>query len=179
MGAERNGLFTVCRDRPLEPAFISGGFDNWKKAKQKFCGHQSSVQHRFAVYQLVSLKAPSIGSQLDNGNKKQQQAARKSVIKIFTSVRYLLRQGLALRGHTENEGNFLQLFKLLADDDSDLRLYMKRKTSFVSPQAQNEIAEMYCHTIMRKLASDIQRHQIFAVVVDGTQDITGAEQESI
>ena len=56
---------------------------------------------------------------------------------------------------------------------------MKRKTSFVSPQAQNEIVEMYCHTILRKLASDIQRHQIFAVVVDGTQDITGAEQESI
>ena len=72
-----------------------------------------------------------------------------------------------------------KILKLLADDDSDLRLYMKGKTSFVSPQAQNEIAEMYCHTILRKLASDIQRHQIFAVVVDGTQDITGAEQESI
>ena len=91
-------------------------------------------------------------------------------------MRYLLRQGLALRGQTENEGNFLQLLKLLADDDSDLRLYMKRKTSFVSPQAQNEIEEMYCHTILKKLASNIQ---IFNAVVGGIHGITSAEQESI
>ena len=39
--------------------------------------------------------------------------------------------------------------------------------------------ELYCHAILRKLAKNIQNHKVFAVLVDGTQDNTGTEQESI
>ena len=42
------------------------------KAKQKFCGHQSSGQDRFAVSQLASLKAPSSGCQLGHGKSTYQ-----------------------------------------------------------------------------------------------------------
>ena len=99
----------------------------------------------------------------------------------LSSIYFLLRSILtssrpsALWSHRKRRKLFATV-KLLADDDSDLRLYMKRKTSFVSPQAQNEIEEMYCHTILKKLASNIQ---IFAVVVGGIHGITSAEQEPI
>ena len=43
--AERAELFSVAGDRSLETTFISKGFNNWKKATQKFVEHQSSSQH--------------------------------------------------------------------------------------------------------------------------------------
>ena len=38
---------------------------------------------------------------------------------------------------------------------------------------------MYSYCILRKLASDINESGVFAIMVDGTKDITGKEQESI
>ena len=35
------------------------------------------------------------------------------------------------------------------------------------------------HDILRKSASDIEEDGVFSVIVDGTQDINGTEQESI
>ena len=35
-----------------EPTFITTGFKNWKKAREKFAEHQRSASHRFAAEQL-------------------------------------------------------------------------------------------------------------------------------
>lgn len=50
---------------------------------------------------------------------------------------------------------------------------------FSSPQEQNEIMEMFCNDILWNLANDIRIQHFFAIIVDGTQDITDAEQEPI
>jgi len=36
------------------------------------------------------------------------------------ALRYLLRQGMAIRGHTEIEGNLHQLLKVWANDNGDI-----------------------------------------------------------
>ena len=43
--------------------------------------------------------------------KLQQDQNRKSLIKIMSSITYLARQGIALRGHDEEDLNFIQLLK--------------------------------------------------------------------
>ena len=177
--AERAELFSVAGDRSLETTFISKGFNNWKKATQKFVEHQSSSQHRFALSQLAATKSLAVNTQLDDQHRRQQQAAGKSLIKVVRVVRYLLRQGLVFRGHNEDEGNFMQLLNLMAEDDKAMQLYMCKKTKYVSAQAQNELIEMFGEVIVRKQASDIHKKNIFAILVDGTQDIAGEEQESI
>ena len=48
-----------------EPAFISVGFDNWKKARERFEAHQNSETHHFAVLQLQTTKRPTVEAQLD------------------------------------------------------------------------------------------------------------------
>ena len=48
--ADNLGLLTFCQNK--EPAFITDGFDNWKKGKEKLKKHESTDTHRFAVYQM-------------------------------------------------------------------------------------------------------------------------------
>ena len=50
----------------------------------------------------------------------------------------------------------------------------------MAPESQNEMIKMYSHTVLRKLTQDIKHFsQQYSIVVDGTQDCTGSEQESI
>ena len=58
----------------------------------------------------------SVSTQLSNQLASEQKCARVCLEAIFSSIRYLARQGLALRGHESNEGNFKQLLSLRALD---------------------------------------------------------------
>ncbi|XP_041463845.1 uncharacterized protein LOC121414858 [Lytechinus variegatus] len=111
--------------------------------------------------------------------RKQQEESSKALLKVFQCLRYLLRQGLPFRGHTPEEGNFVQLLKLFRESDAGLDDYLKRAINFTSPQSQEEMIQMFCHQIVRTLAEGIAKNGTFGVMVDGTQDISGAEQESI
>ena len=163
-----------CKD----PAFITQGFNNWKKAIEKFKLHQSSHGHVFSVNQLAAMKRPSVIVQLHPEKQKEQAIARNCLIKLFTSVRYLLRQGSAFRGHKESDGNYSQLLKLRMEDVLDLEMYLRNTTNFTSPSAQIEMAEMFSHQILRTIISEIQQNKFYAVTADGTQDVAGQEQES-
>ena len=68
---------------------------------------------------------------------------------------------------------------LLAEGDRDLTVFLQRSTNFTSATSQNDMIKMYSYCILRKLASDINESGMFAIMVDGTKDITGKEQESI
>ena len=94
-------------------------------------------------------------------------------------MKYLLRQGLPFRGHDDKSGNFYQLLMLLAEDNGDRRVFLQRSTNFTSATSQNVMIKMYSYCILQKLASDINESGMFAIMVDGTKDITGKEQESI
>ena len=98
------------------PAFIENGFRNWKKAKEKFRKHEMCETHRRAVLQLQQSYGPLVQQQLLQFNQKSQKEAQKALLLIISSVRFLARQGLAFRGHKENEGNFWQLLKLRANE---------------------------------------------------------------
>ena len=90
-------------------AFISSGFDNWKIASECFIQHEKSNVLREAVVKRSYLTQPSVAPQLSNQVMQQQKLNREMLIKQLSSLRYLLRQGLALRGHEEQQGNLMQL----------------------------------------------------------------------
>ena len=90
-----------------------------------------------------------------------------------------MRQGLPFRGHDDKSGNFYQLLMLLAEDDLDLRVFLQRSTNFTLATSQNDMIKMCSYCSLQKLASDINESGMFAIMVDGTKDITGKEQESV
>lgn len=91
-----------------EDAFISKGFCNWKKAIDKFTVHQNSSFHRQATYKFTHLtKRVDVTSQIVSQHKQEQAISRLAFLKVVRSIKFLLRQGLASRGHREEEGNLM------------------------------------------------------------------------
>ena len=162
-----------------DPAFLSKGFRNWKKVTKTFEDHQVSDTHRTAAVKRHASRAPSVCVVIDEGLRKRQEAARHCLLRIFSCVKYLLRQCLPFRGHHDKSGNSYQLLMLLAEDDLDLRVFLQRSTNFTSATSQHDMIKMYSYCILRKLASDKNESGMFAIMVDGSKDITGKEQESI
>ena len=71
---------------------------------------QKSDGAREAVLKRSYRKQPSVAVQLHNQGMQDQKLNREMLIKQLSSLRYLLRQGLALRGHDEKQGNLCSYF---------------------------------------------------------------------
>ena len=56
---------------------------------------------------------------------------RHCFLKVLGSLRFLARQGCALRGNEEGEGNLMQLMKLIGESDSKVILINFFITSFL------------------------------------------------
>ena len=108
-------------------AFSHSGFDNWKKASERFAKHESSQAHYMKVSSEVN-----VSYMLDSAHKQLQKTRHRMLLKQLSSLKYLLRQGLAIRGHTEVESNLIQLMKLRADDDGDLNMWLS-DGNYLSP----------------------------------------------
>jgi len=115
------------------------GFDNWKKGLEKFKSHEYTKSHREAMEKYHASKEPQVNSQLDLQWKRSQSERRIAFIKILSSIRYLLRQGQAIRGHDDEEGNFMQLLKLRSDDVKELHDFLQvENRRYTSIEIQNE-----------------------------------------
>ena len=65
-----------------------------------------------------------------------QSGNRTSLLKIFSCLRYLARQGLPFRGHgNEKDANFKQRIRYCAEDDPAFAKWLKEKNlSYTSPE---------------------------------------------
>ena len=75
-------------------------FSNWKDATEAFRKHAQSNTHAEAVEAVVTLSKTTadVGESLSAIHKQEKEQARDMLYKIISSIRYLARQGLALRG---------------------------------------------------------------------------------
>ena len=58
----------------------------------------------------------NVALMLSEAHKKEQDMRVQMLLKQLSSLKYLLRQGLAIRGHDDREGNMLQPLKLREED---------------------------------------------------------------
>ena len=158
-------------------AFVTSGFDNWKKAKERFREHEQSQVHCEACMKLECLQQ-SVVAQLSSQLLDDQKQRREMLLKELSSVRYLARQGLALRGHKEEDSNLLQLLKCRADDVQGLNSWMG-DGRYLSHDIVNELLEIMSHQVLRGLLCEIREAEWFALIADETRDISGIEQLAI
>ena len=84
----------------------------------------------------------------------------------LSSLRFLLRQGLAIRGHEELEGNLLQLLLLQAERCSDLRNYVNDK-HYLSHGIVNKMATLMSNAVVCEILSEIREMAIiFSLIAD-------------
>ena len=98
-------------------------------------------------------------SQLSNQAKQEQKLNRNMLLKQLSSLRYLLRQGLAIRGHVEIEGNLMQLLRLHCEDIPRLKQWLQAK-KYLSHDIVNEQISLMANHILRKLLQEIREATI-------------------
>ena len=86
-------------------AFTEDGFNNWKKATERITSHESSISQREVKVKWSSLSKPSIAEHLNSQRRNLQSTRREAFLLQLSGLKYLLRQGLALCGYNEVEGN--------------------------------------------------------------------------
>ena len=122
------------------------------------------------------LKGTSIRVQLDQQVSLEQKKNLNCLEIIFSSIEYLARQCLPLRGHEERRGNFYQLVKLRANDCVDLKMWMERKRAYLSYEIQNEILRIMSHQILRSILKDVSSSLWYSVMADEATDASLIEQ---
>jgi hypothetical protein len=119
-----------------------------------------------------------IDEQLNTQKAKQQANNRHCLLKIFSSLIFIGQQGLAIRGHSENYGNLIQVLHLMAEDDNVLKDWMVRTRNWTSHDILNKMLEIMAHDVLRQLAGKA-RKTYFALIVDETTDMATKEQVSV
>lgn len=172
------GLLTFSTKR--DSAFTSAGFSNWKHATETFQSHEQSLTHKEAVNKInAANKGINVKSQIIDAHSQQMLLARTALLKIVTSMQYLTRQGLAIRGHVEDEGNFHRLLKLRCEDSAELKAWLTRSSyTWTSPAIQNDIIKYMALAVLRQLGQKLRNDKFYSVMVDETTDISVTEQVS-
>lgn len=114
-----------CRAFPSNKSditFISEGFRQWSKACFKsFPKHEQSVSHKESSTKIAGYnEAKQSGSIINKVNTQynQEVAENREYLKcVLETLLFCARQGIAIRGHRENEesqnkGNFQELLNL-------------------------------------------------------------------
>ena len=110
--------------KKYDSAFILHGFQNWKKGRERLECHEKSGCHREAVLKLKGMQGQSPIALLSSEARRTQANHRRMLLKQLSSLKFLLRQGLSIRGHKESEGNLIQLFELQSNDCPELKQWL-------------------------------------------------------
>ena len=105
---------------------MDDGFNNLKKALERFREHENSVMHKEAVLNVAAIKSTGIGAQLCEQLERDQKHHQSMLMKLISCIKYLARQGLPFRGHIEDaEGNSYQLLLLEARDNTEMKAWFQ------------------------------------------------------
>lgn len=172
---------TGANDDKSYNAFVKDGFNNWKKALEKFQSHEKNEFHRKASSSIMLVKTTQVSKLISDQALQSRKDARTCLTNIFESLRFLATQGIAIRGHTEIYSNFIQLLLLRATDRPLLKSWVERTTyRWVSHDIINEILSVMSLAIQRKLLSKIRVDASFyAFMADETTDVSRKEQMSV
>ena len=120
---------------------------------------------------------PDVGELLSKAHIKEKETARDMLRIILFTVRYLARQGLALRGDNDAESNLIQLLHLRAEDSPQLISWLTRsQKKYTSHVNQNEMLEIMGLSVLRKILHCIHGSPFLTIMVDETTDISNKEQ---
>jgi hypothetical protein len=89
---------------------------------------------------VLSHQVQDVGELLNATHQKEKKTNRAMFMKVLRCIRFLARQGIALRGDgSEPDGNFMQLLQLMCVDSHELRMWLNKKTNkYTSHDIHNE-----------------------------------------
>ena len=163
---------SACSDE----SFVVKGFTNWKDATRALIKHESSNFHKSAAAALAS--RVDVSDMLSKQAAAEKQKNRQYLLKVLSSIRFLARQGLPLRGEgNDTDSNLHQLLVLRGEDHPSIHEFLGRQQlKYTSHDVQNELLSIMAQQILRRIAEQIQSAIFFTIMVDETTDCSNREQ---
>lgn len=162
---------------------------NFHKAKAR---HEKCHSHLSAITKLKTFGRTRIDFQLSEQRRidvlkhNAEVNSNRELMKRLIDVCCLLaKQELPFRGHNEredsvNQGNYIELIKLLSKYDSKLNFHLHSTGVFkgTSNRIQNDIIDCVSDVILDKIKSEINHAFFTAIMLDETTDIAKLSQLS-
>ncbi|CAL8116952.1 unnamed protein product [Prunus armeniaca] len=181
-------LFKTNFEQVGSEAFTGDGFKNWKKGRERFKMHVGPVgsvhnKAREAATNLMN-QATHIETAVSKHSDQARKAYRTCLIASIKCTKFLLRQGLAFRGHNEsatssNRGNYLELLQFLADNDDKVKEVVMENApgnlKLLAPCIQKEIVNS-CALETLDAIMDGLKDRFFSILVDEARDVSVKEQ---
>jgi hypothetical protein len=166
--------------------FIVDGWRNWNIGEKALLKHMGSKAHNAAQERYIGFRNPKVAIDY-HIEKWTDEDLRLYKIRLTYSLRcikFLLRQGLAFRGHDESEdssnrGNFLELLEFLAENSEEVHKYVLKNAPgnciLISPSIQKEIIQCCAFETRKKIIEDLG-DEPYAILADESSDISHKEQ---
>ncbi|XP_050233431.2 uncharacterized protein LOC126681917 [Mercurialis annua] len=167
-------LFSAGRSERGHDAFVTEGFNAWRKKERLTCQNlMNQAQHIEVCF-----------------SKQSEQAKLDYRCRLNASIiclRYLMMQGLAFRGNDEtenslNQGNFIKLLKVIASCNEDINKVVLSNApdnlKLTAPHIQKDIINAAAIEITNVIIEDIGNN-FFSILVDECRDVSIKEQMGI
>ncbi|GMP55747.1 hypothetical protein CsSME_00020477 [Camellia sinensis var. sinensis] len=170
--------------------FVAGGFATWNK-KERLRIHVGGLNsaHNQAVKKCEVLMKQK--QHIESAFSKQSEQAkieyRTRLNASIDCIRFLLRQGLAFRGHDESndsssKGNFLELLQFLVDHNESINEVVLKNTpknnKLCHPNIQKDIANAAASETTNAIILDLG-NEYFSILVDESRDVSIKEQMAV
>ncbi|PIA41107.1 hypothetical protein AQUCO_02300127v1 [Aquilegia coerulea] len=171
-------------------AFMATGFKNWKKKqglRDHVGGPSSAHNQAYRKGQDLLNQNQHIETVLQKQSSQARSEYRVRLKASVDCVRFLLKQGLAFRGHNEttnsnNRGNFLELLEFSAFLNKDIKDVVlqnapennKLTAHVVQKDIVNSFAVETTNVILKELGD-----AFFSVLIDESRDISVKEQMAV
>ena len=144
--------------------------------------HHTAVARGEAFLHTQQGGAPNICQQLHSQTAEQVRRNR-TILKCITEVLVMMgKQNIAIRGHQEEDSNFMAMLSVLAKENSVLRNHLEnapRISKYRSPDIQKEIIFFSAKQILDGIIDNCKKSVIYALIADESTDVTNKEQISI
>uniref|UniRef100_A0A0D3ECA3 TTF-type domain-containing protein n=1 Tax=Brassica oleracea var. oleracea TaxID=109376 RepID=A0A0D3ECA3_BRAOL len=169
-------------------AFVKEGFSSWNKPDRLLThmGKPPNSTHIIAAQMCEDLmnQNQSIVHALFKQDDKVKSEYRIRLNASINASRFLLRQGLPFRGHTEkeeavNKGNFLELVKYTGEQNDAISKVILNNApgnnQMISPVIQKDIVHSFAEEVRQAILEEIG-HGVFGLLVDESADVSHKEQ---
>jgi len=149
---------------------------------EKFTSRDEASQARKEAVMKLSFKKTAqgqhvmISSQLAN----LQATCRAGLLKQITSLCFLLRLGLVIRSHSEDEGNLSQLLKLRTKDSDTIQAWLNEE-KHVSHNIVKELINVMGQEVLGCILNSVKspNPSWYAIIADEATDVSKNEQFNI
>ena len=161
--AEKRNYFGLSTKR--EPAFISKGFSDWKKAFEKFQIDEGSDCHNEGKQiKILAATTEPIDEQSNSKLADQKRNNRQIFLKILEKLRFLSRQGLPMLGDSNNR-KFIHF--LLSE---------AKTVKFTHSTIQNDRLKLMSVSILRNISKKVKQSKFYTIMVDEVTDVSNHDE---